>query len=168
MAWCRQATSHYLRQGWPRSMSPYGVTRPQWVTLTMRVTDYSVQTTSISLLMPWLIVLPGHHIDWARQVCPCLWWEKISTTCTFPMWRNAIKCSLHIYVSSKKIQQVKLWWWEAFLLPFVVHLILWISPLDILPIGCYFRQASLTLSCWIYLYETLTHWPLGDMVVMVK
>ena len=29
MAWCRQATSHYLNQCWPRSMSPYGVTRPR-------------------------------------------------------------------------------------------------------------------------------------------
>ena len=31
MAWCRQATSHYLSQCWPRSMPPNGVTRPQWV-----------------------------------------------------------------------------------------------------------------------------------------
>ena len=31
MVWCRQATSHYLSQCWPSSMSPYGVTRPQWV-----------------------------------------------------------------------------------------------------------------------------------------
>ena len=31
MAWCRQATSHYLSQCWPRSMSLYGATRPQWV-----------------------------------------------------------------------------------------------------------------------------------------
>ena len=31
MAWCRQATSHNLSQCWPRSLSPYGVTRPQWV-----------------------------------------------------------------------------------------------------------------------------------------
>ena len=31
MAWCRQETSHYLSQYWPRSLSPYGVTRPQWV-----------------------------------------------------------------------------------------------------------------------------------------
>ena len=30
MAWCRQATSHYLKQCWLRSMSPYGVTGPQW------------------------------------------------------------------------------------------------------------------------------------------
>ena len=31
MAWCRQATSHYLNQCWPCSMLPYGITRPQWV-----------------------------------------------------------------------------------------------------------------------------------------
>ena len=31
MAWCCQATSHYLSQCWPRSMSPYGVIKPQWV-----------------------------------------------------------------------------------------------------------------------------------------
>ena len=31
MAWCRQATSHYLGQCWPSSLSPHGVTRPQWV-----------------------------------------------------------------------------------------------------------------------------------------
>ena len=30
MAWCRQATSHYLSQCWLRSMSPYGVTGSQW------------------------------------------------------------------------------------------------------------------------------------------
>ena len=33
MAWCRQAPSHYLSQCWPRSMSPNGVTRPQWVNM---------------------------------------------------------------------------------------------------------------------------------------
>ena len=31
MAWCRQATSHNLSQCWPRSISPNGVTQPQWV-----------------------------------------------------------------------------------------------------------------------------------------
>ena len=31
MAWCCQATSHYLSQWWPRSLWPYSVTRPQWV-----------------------------------------------------------------------------------------------------------------------------------------
>ena len=31
MAWCHQATSHYLSQCWPRSLPPHGVTRSQWV-----------------------------------------------------------------------------------------------------------------------------------------
>ena len=31
MAWCPQATSHYLNQCWPRPPTPYGVTGPQWV-----------------------------------------------------------------------------------------------------------------------------------------
>ena len=31
MAWCHQATSHYLSQCWPRYLLLYGVTRPQWV-----------------------------------------------------------------------------------------------------------------------------------------
>ena len=31
MAWCCQASSHYLSQCWPRPMSPHGIVRPQWV-----------------------------------------------------------------------------------------------------------------------------------------
>ena len=31
MAWCHQATSHYLNQCWSRSPTPHGVDRPQWV-----------------------------------------------------------------------------------------------------------------------------------------
>ena len=31
MAWCCQATSHYLSQCWPSFLLPYGITRPQWV-----------------------------------------------------------------------------------------------------------------------------------------
>ena len=40
MAWCRQATSHYLSQNWHRSMSPFGITRPQ-------CDNHSVVTTRI-------------------------------------------------------------------------------------------------------------------------
>ena len=31
MAWCHQATSHYLNQCWPSIMTSYGMTRSQWV-----------------------------------------------------------------------------------------------------------------------------------------
>ena len=31
MAWCRQATIHYLNHCWLRSLSPYRISRPQWI-----------------------------------------------------------------------------------------------------------------------------------------
>ena len=37
MAWCHQATSHYLSWCWPKSMSPYGMIRPQWVKICMAI-----------------------------------------------------------------------------------------------------------------------------------
>ena len=33
MTWCHQATSHYAKHCWPRYMTSYVVTRPQWVEL---------------------------------------------------------------------------------------------------------------------------------------
>ena len=38
MAGCYQAISHYLSQCWPWSVSPYGVTRSQWVNMKMWIT----------------------------------------------------------------------------------------------------------------------------------
>ena len=66
MAWCRQATSHYLSQCWHRSMSPYGITRPQWVN--------------------------SHGIHCLRQLCSRLPWVRISTTCAISVLRNYRKC----------------------------------------------------------------------------
>ena len=42
MAWCRQATSHHLSQCWPRSLTPYGITRPQWVKFIRKPSQWSV------------------------------------------------------------------------------------------------------------------------------
>ena len=47
MAWCRQAASHYLSQCWPRSLTPYGITRPQWVKMKqMRWSTWNVRRGS--------------------------------------------------------------------------------------------------------------------------
>ena len=54
MAWCRQATSHYLSQCWPKSLSPYGVTRPQWV----------------NVFVLWSYLLHCGHPN--RCVCECI------------------------------------------------------------------------------------------------
>ena len=47
MAWCRQATSHYLNQWWPRSLSPYGFTRSQWVKHKQTIRTLCNQITSL-------------------------------------------------------------------------------------------------------------------------
>ena len=37
MAWCFQATSHYLNQCWTRSVLPFSINRPQWVKCCMEL-----------------------------------------------------------------------------------------------------------------------------------
>ena len=54
MAWCHQATSHYRSQCWPRSVPPYGVTRPQWVN-SLSLTDELIHIcTVMPMIMLWL------------------------------------------------------------------------------------------------------------------
>ena len=48
MAWCRQATSHYLSQCWLSSLSPYGIARPQGVDINNAVQSYpSIQSSPV-------------------------------------------------------------------------------------------------------------------------
>ena len=51
MAWCRQATSHYLSKHWPRSMLSYDATKPQWVKLLSCIGWFILG--KLWLLMPW-------------------------------------------------------------------------------------------------------------------
>ena len=66
MAWCRQATSHYLKQCWPRSMLPYGVTRLQWVKLAPRLNPINPMTTwdRVPNELTYPIILPYHTLEW--------------------------------------------------------------------------------------------------------
>ena len=68
MAWCRQATSHYLSQCWPRSLLPHGVTRPQWVnsTVVLKNIPESLRHNSMSSTCVFLVlgnVANKKHID---------------------------------------------------------------------------------------------------------
>ena len=77
MAWCHQATSHYLSQCWPRSLSPYGVTRPQWVNPPVSPT-YSPSSRPLQSNPPPRPCCcgthgcrqPGHTVCWSRPH----WW----------------------------------------------------------------------------------------------
>ena len=59
MDWCRQATSHYLSQRWPRSMLPYGITRPQWVNCAQWCHLYRSVST-LAQLMACCLTAPSH------------------------------------------------------------------------------------------------------------
>ena len=50
MPWCRQATSHYLNLCWPSSMSPYGVTRPQWVNSNLMAVSRSCSVQNFNMI----------------------------------------------------------------------------------------------------------------------
>ena len=72
MAWCHQATSHYLSQCWPRSMSPYGISKPQWV------------KSTISWLTVWpyginIIIGPGNGASPVR--CQAIPWTNALIFC---------------------------------------------------------------------------------------
>ena len=54
MAWYHQATNHYLSQCWPRSMSPYGATRPQWVNILRPEQNGWHSANNILNGIPWI------------------------------------------------------------------------------------------------------------------
>ena len=75
MAWCRQATSHYLRQCWLRSMSPYVITRPQWVNFIHCVLLFQMCFPSTRrTVMSWWMTFSKS------------WWR--SPLCLTPSWRT--------------------------------------------------------------------------------
>ena len=83
MAWCRQATSHYLSQCWSRSLSPYGVTRPQWVNHFSYQNRSMLPTAMNNIPWQWKsqekIIL---HMDMEKlastwEFINNTWWKKI-------------------------------------------------------------------------------------------
>ena len=66
MAWCRQAPSHYLSPCWPRSLSPYGITRPQWVMPRSHCHDWcgSLKSPTTILLYQISLQMMAEHVTW--------------------------------------------------------------------------------------------------------
>ena len=92
MAWCRQATSHYLSQWWPRSLSPYGVIRPQWVKQVPGFHHAQFQLTTPS---PCQEMVENKNISFfisSKQLCTqwiklTVWYpEKETKPTTIPLW----------------------------------------------------------------------------------
>ena len=94
MAWCRQATNHYLSQCWPRSLSPYGVTRPQsdWTqrplgdVLIMMILKY-ISATDIWIISCWsaLSWTPQDFTDDESTLVQVMGWCRVHQAIT---WAN--------------------------------------------------------------------------------
>ena len=63
MAWCRQATSHYVSQCWPRSLSPYGATRP-W-----QVNSLAAERCSCDIELV-ILKLKDRYLEYYLWNCP--------------------------------------------------------------------------------------------------
>ena len=102
MAWCRQATSHYLNQCWPRSLLPYGVAMPQWAKVNslqliqiMKTCKFHRWVRNLQMCCSGLIRFRGYHIchicspchDQQEIITSFLIFSKILTTdtCSLPM-----------------------------------------------------------------------------------
>ena len=102
MAWCQQATSHYLSQSWPRSLLPYDITRPQWVMVMVwcwgpgnvfLVVPPRIQTSAVSSsewqgtnlteiemkIHIFLICCTLPWVSWSRVLCCALWVKAFET-----------------------------------------------------------------------------------------
>ena len=58
MAWCRQATNHYLNQCWARSLPPYGVIRPQWGVFPLAGLLCQLNKWAHQLMILWVLESP--------------------------------------------------------------------------------------------------------------
>ena len=68
MAWCRQATSHYLGQCRPRSISPYGIARPLSVACMWKYRSGS----TLALVILCCLMAPSHYLNqcWIMRKVP--------------------------------------------------------------------------------------------------
>ena len=84
MAWCRQATSHYLNQCWLRCLPPYGVTRPQWVQsfwLSDNTWRYRSGST-LAQVMACCLTAPSHYLNECWLIINRYLWHSPETSFT--------------------------------------------------------------------------------------
>ena len=76
LAWCRQATSHYLSQCWPRSLLPYGVIRQQWVK-SLKASQRSIITALTRLKLTRKVDFDLIHNMMLQDSISTIWCYKI-------------------------------------------------------------------------------------------
>ena len=79
MAWCHQATSHYLSQHWPRCMSPYGITRIQSVKWPLGPSDAIWRQRSgspLAQVMACCLTAPSHYLNQCWLIISKVEWHS--------------------------------------------------------------------------------------------
>ena len=135
LAWRCQATSHCLHQCWPRSPTPYGVTKPHWVNKKICVR----YVMKILLLYPRTTKLLGGYTGFTPSVRPSVRLSvrpsripcPLCSTCSFG-WIHFIFTHL-----IKQLQKVCRVW--SFLQNFKICIF-----------GNFFKFVTLTLSCFTW------------------
>ena len=112
MALCCQVTSHYLNQCWHRSMSPYGVTRPQWVKAPLRCSIWSSQPPAAGMTYVEAPAMACH------RVIHCLTYVHLDGT-----WTCA--GGLHVYY----MVCMKIYAWNLLTFPWPFNDLFTVKPL---------------------------------------
>ena len=116
-----QASSHYLSQIWRRSLSPHGVTRPQWgkddkrgILILYHILDFIQQkknkfTIELPFMLPILCCqyhgwwclgdlrsqgISRHGIDLQSLNIPSQAWEELSFCLLTPWWCDSVRTKI--------------------------------------------------------------------------
>ena len=106
MAWCHQATSHYLSQWWSSSMSPYGVTRLQWVKNPVNIPELDRNHVNAGSIWTGIMLTLatsawfGASFGTFTEYKSCIYW-------------TAIINSRHISLIWKQEISVGIYWWPG-------------------------------------------------------
>ena len=165
MAWCHQATSHYLSWCWPRYMSPYGVNRLQWFNHLCKKHFLAfnfcpVYFTIIFFRLWFNSLLPTdiiwHEASWSTLVqvmaYHMLKYETITSTIaelsTFRLW----KLTWNTKFSSKKMHSImSAKYWPFSFCPQCVKTwtTLLVTMYNVIEMSIYDSKENLTF--WIYI-----------------
>ena len=136
MAWCRQATSHYLSQCWLSSLSPYGVARPQWVNSLRRSDAYMRRWTKQHWFRQWLFAwsVPSNCLN------QC--WNTVNWTITSRTNFSEILIEILTFSFKKMHLKVPSAKWRPFCLGLSVTL--WYTSKQVIYIHIYHKWSFLS------------------------
>ena len=111
MAWCHQATSHYLSQCWSRSLSLYDVIRPHWADWDAHcvIIAYHVSFNWFKIvpLINFIVDMLVHYL-----ILSAVYIIPTTTGCPYSvlMYLN-IKYKLQVdHMMSELMQRISQWW----------------------------------------------------------